>query len=317
MNTVLCETSDSKIWNIERFVADLVQASQTGPVIVDMNSEGPCLATLGLEQIISSLSSITVDHILTSNQISSSPYKEVRSPFVELEIVQKKLKEFQPQLSSLHHRFGIFIGRSNWIRLGLASFLHEYHKQQTWFLYHYDNVSDYHLANFGLETLLQKQWSMRHAVFDFVEQLPIRSDKISYPILFNTGALDLHDPYASIFCEVVCETYFSGKTFMMTEKIMRPILQRRPFVIQGPKHYIDNLKLLGFQTFDNWWDESYNTDDPDGQFEGMCWTLNHIGQQSDQTIRTWYQEMQPVLEHNAQVLMSLTSKQILQTVFRS
>lgn len=316
MNVVFCQTSDSKIWNAEKFVADLANASRQGPVVIDMKTEAPCLDSINFDQIISCISGLNIDHIRTSNQLSSSAFKEIRTPFVELHLVKSKLQTFRPVVSSLSHKFGMFISRSNWFRLGLASFLYQNYKNSTWFTYHYNNVDDYHVANFGLETLLQKQWSMRQSVFDFIQQLPIKSDALCYPILWNAGALDLQQPYQSIFCEIVCETYFTGKTFMMTEKIMRPIMQRRPFVVQGPKYYLDNLRLLGFKTFDAWWDESYTMDDPDGQFESISWTLDHIGTQSDQTLRTWYKEMQPTLEHNAQVLSALTDKQILETSFK-
>ena len=317
MNIVICKTSDSKIWNVENFVSALANASRQGAVIVDMNAEGPCLTNINFEQIVSSISGLTIDHIRTSNQVVSSCLKEVRTPLAELELTKSKLEKFQPVVSTLSHKFGIFIGRSNWFRLGLASFLYQYYGDSTWFLYHYDNIDDYHRANFGLETLLQKQWRMKQSVFDFIQQLPIKSDNLSYPILWNSGALDLQQPYQSIFCEIVCETYFTGKTFMMTEKIMRPIMQRRPFVIQGPKHYLDNLRLLGFKTFDAWWDESYTQDDTDGQFSSIIWTLNYIGKQSDQTLKTWYEEMQPTLEHNAQILSRLTNEQIIETSFKS
>jgi hypothetical protein len=142
-------------------------------------------------------------------------------------------------------------------------------------------------------------------------------DHQTYPILWNQRAFDLDDYYNQIFCELVCETFFTGKTFMMTEKTMRPIIQRRPFVVQGPKFYLENLKTLGFKTFDTWWDESYDIDGPDGQFESIRWTIDYIGKQSPETIRDWYNQMQPVLEHNAKVLSELTNQQVVTTQFKS
>jgi hypothetical protein len=34
----------------------------------------------------------------------------------------------------------------------------------------------------------------------------------------------------------------------------------RPFVLVAPPNSLKYLKLLGFKTFDRWWDESYDTE---------------------------------------------------------
>jgi len=154
-------------------------------------------------------------------------------------------------------------------------------------------------------------------VYEFLEQLPITFDQQTYPILWNERAFDLTKHYQSIFCEIVCETFFSGKTFMMTEKIMRPIIQRRPFVVQGPKFFLENLKRLGFQTFNAWWDEGYDLDDPDAQANSIRNTIDYIGKQSLHTIQRWYEQMQPVLTHNARVLSRLQGTQVINTEFKS
>jgi len=317
MNSVTCIVSDSKIWNLDQFIIDLATAAQSGPVVVNMIGEGPCCESINLDHLLNSIPELQVQSIQTANQIPSSSFPEIRFSFVELNVARKKAETTVPSTSSLEKRFAIFISRSNWQRLGLASYLWKHYKDTVLITYHYDSTIDYHRENFGLETLLQKHWNTRHIVYEFLEQLPITLDHQTYPILWNQRAFDLDDYYNQIFCELVCETFFTGKTFMMTEKTMRPIIQRRPFVVQGPKFYLKNLKMLGFKTFDTWWDESYDIDGPDGQFESIRWTIDYIGKQSPETIRDWYNQMQPVLEHNAKVLSELTNQQVVTTQFKS
>lgn len=316
MNMVECVTSDSVIWKLDKFVADLCNASKKGPVSINFLREGPCCQSINLEQIVQSIQGLEIQEIITSNQISSSNLPEIKTPFVELDQAKEKIKKTKDTSSSLDKRFGMFISRSNWARLGLASHVWHNHKHTTLMTYHYNNKDDYHKANFGLEVLLQNHWEARHSVFEFIEHLPLTPyGEFQYPILWNENAFDLDTPYRSIFCEIVCETYFSGKTFMMTEKTMRAIIQRKPFVVQGPKNYLKNLKKLGFKTFDPWWDESYDMDGPIGQYGSIRWTIDYIGQQSQSTIQDWYYEMQPVLEHNVKVLNELTNEKILNTTF--
>lgn len=314
---IVCITSDSVIWDKDKFIVDLFDAKNNGPVEIDLMHEGPCCQSSGLNELLKRIPGLTVKAIYTSNQIQSSDFNEVRKPFVELEFAKQKVNELTPTTSDLSKRFAVFVGRSNWQRLGLASYLWHHYKDTLAISYHYDRQISYHAANFGLEELLQKQWDSRNIVYEFLEQLPIKYDHQTYPILWNENAFNLDSCYSEVFCEVVCETFFTGNTFMMTEKTMRPIIQRRPFIIQGPKFYLENLKRLGFKTFDNWWNESYDIDGPDGQTESIRGTIDYIGRQSRETINEWYNQMQPILHHNVDVLLNLSQNKILNTKFKN
>lgn len=317
---VVVVTSDSKIWNPEQTYANIIQASQHGSVELDLLTEGPCCQTSGIDYMLDTIvaqfgfdpSSYT---IITSNQLSSSKYREHRMSWVELDMAKQLAHQDQSTQSTLQTRFGIFIGRSNWQRLGIASHLWNNYKDQTTMTFHFDPDNDYHRANFGLEELVNRHWSAWPDVYNFIQQLPICIDKQSYPILWQNQAFNLDEQYKKFFCEIVCETYFSGKTFFVTEKTFRCIINRRPFVIQGPQWYLRNLRTLGFKTFSHWWDEGYDEDPSDARYKTLCNGIDWIAQQSCETIQQWYKEMQPVLEHNVQVLQQLTSKKIIETKF--
>lgn len=77
----------------------------------------------------------------------------------------------------------------------------------------------------------------------------------------NTN-LDLLDWYDRFDIELVMETYCRGSTFFPTEKIFRPIMAGKPFIVYGPKNFLQNLRQIGFETFSSAWDESYD------QYEG-------------------------------------------------
>lgn len=311
-------TANGKIWNLDQVTFDLISAARRGKVSIDLAFEGPCCQDIGLDQLLDKICnflSLDPNHfeIYTSNQLPSSKYREKRNGFVELEHAKKFCNTVRQ--SSLEKRFGMFIGRSNASRLGIASHLYQQHKKQTEMSFHYDPADDYHRSNFGLELFLEKNWDHRHKVFEFLDHVPITYDAQTYPILWNQKAFDLDSQYQKLFCEIVCETYTSGKTFFVTEKTMRCIAFKRPFVVHGPKYFLYNLKLLGFQTFDAWWDELYDSDSDDARYGGLLNNIDWIGSQSHDTIKQWYDEMKPVLEHNCRVLKNLTNQQILKTTF--
>lgn len=57
----------------------------------------------------------------------------------------------------------------------------------------------------------------------------------------------------------VCETYDERPyPFFLTEKFYRPIVNRHPFVLQACSGQLQFVKSLGYQTFNNIIDESYN-----------------------------------------------------------
>jgi hypothetical protein len=319
LNRVQIETNNDKIWNVQKITFELLKAAQKGPVIIDLLHEGPCCQHIGLTELLNQICeflNVSKTHfsINTSNQISSSSYTERRTPFVELATAKKYCHKIFFD-STLEKRFGIFIGRSNVSRLNLASYLHKYHRNLTEMTFHYDHNDDFHQNNFGLEQFLEKYWDDRHRVFEFIEYLPIRSEQFSYPILWNQKGFDLDAQYKKIFCDIVCETVSSGDSFFITEKTLRCIANCRPFIINGPRHVLTNLKKLGFETFDRWWDEGYDSDPDDARISGIIGNIDWIAKQSDDTIIQWFKEMNPVLQHNVQVLTQLHDTDITKNNF--
>lgn len=64
--------------------------------------------------------------------------------------------------------------------------------------------------------------------------------------------------YNKFQIELVAETMTNGVTFFPTEKTIRPLLAERPMLVYGPQHFLKNLRVLGFQTYSELWDESYD-----------------------------------------------------------
>jgi hypothetical protein len=320
MPKVKVVTSDNKIWNASQVQRDIIQAGTSGSIVIDLLSEGPCCVSAGLEDmLVDTISYFGYDPaiitILTANQVPSSQFSEYRMPFVELDLVQTLCNTMSAYPHIGGKRFGLFVGRSNWIRLGLASHLAANHHDMTEMTFHYDRTNDYHSANFGLEELLNRSWIDRSCIYSLLEKLPLKDRVYDYPILWNQEALNLAPRYKEFFCEIVCETYFSGKTFFVTEKTWRPIMHRKPFIVQGPQWFLKNLHNLGFKTFGHWWDEGYDEDPADSRLDVLKTNIDWIADQNQSVIDRWYREMQSILEHNFQTLQKLTKEKIINTVF--
>ena len=123
------------------------------------------------------------------------------------------------------------------------------------------------------------------------------------------------EDYRVVFCDLVSETFgnrevqhladrYKGDIVFMTEKIMKPILCRRPFIVQANSGYLKMLKQLGFKTFDLWWDESY--DENINLWDSLNIirkNLKYINSMTYSDIYKIYKDMLPTLEHNRQVMI--------------
>lgn len=102
---------------------------------------------------------------------------------------------------------------------------------------------------------------------------------------------------------IVTETVFYYNKLHLTEKIFKPIICRRPFILVGAPGNLAYLKSYGFKTFDKWIDESYdNEKDPDRRIELIVDELDKMSRLSRSQLNDLYNDMKSVLEYNFQHL---------------
>jgi len=319
-NKVSIESIDGHVWNAEQIVTEMIQyINRYNRLIVNDSGEGPCLRATGIERLIDLAVSVTnLDPTLvtieTGNLLSSTDkYKQVRQNNL-FELDQYHTVVSTPNDIDIKYHFGNFIGRSNWLRLSIASTLYTKHREQTLQTFHWHPNHEYHVNHLGLEKLLNRVGNIDH-VMEFINQCPITLHEYSqYPIM-NKDSIDLSLHYNNIFLDVACETYFSGNVFFITEKTWRSIALHRPFIIQGPKFYLENLRRLGFKTFDYWFNEAYDEDPWDYKHIVIADLLDDISKWSLDDVKQAYKEMTPILEHNYQRLKTLTWEEIAECQF--
>jgi hypothetical protein len=79
------------------------------------------------------------------------------------------------------------------------------------------------------------------------------------------------------FLHFVTESDYSRFVDRFTEKILKPIIMRRPFLVLGPPNILRRLRFFGFSTFSDVFDESYDQiDDPDERLQALRASLLSI-----------------------------------------
>lgn len=110
------------------------------------------------------------------------------------------------------------------------------------------------------------------------------------------------DLYLDAWVEVVPETMYKDAWFI-TEKTVKPIMTKTPFLLLSTPGYLNYLKEKGFQTFDSLIDESYNQQDNiEDQAKMLVDQLESI---VNNGAEEFYHACADILEHNQQRLFEI------------
>lgn len=112
--------------------------------------------------------------------------------------------------------------------------------------------------------------------------------------------------YSKCFCSIVSEGEFSRPTSSISEKIINSIKAGRPFVLVAPPNSLKCLTDLGFKTFGDYWDESYDSVfDNTSRVNKILQVIDHIDSYSIEQLKELYNNIKPVIDHNFQHLYHL------------
>ena len=106
----------------------------------------------------------------------------------------------------------------------------------------------------------------------------------------------------STYFNIVTETQFGSgdhQTIFLTEKICKPLFLFQPFIVIGQRGSLEQLKRMGFKTFELFIDESYDEVlDEDERFSMIEKEIKRLCDMSLEEIHKWYWEMEDILLHN-------------------
>jgi hypothetical protein len=336
--TLSVQTLDRKIWRKDSVISYLHQCHNNNRLaVIDFGPEGSCAESLGMYRLLDEFCQSTGYSkqnisIQTANMLEThAEYNIVRKPsyWYEIESICTWMhgKTIISGNRPTRH-FANFISRSNWYRLWIATILNNKYKNKTLQSYHYDPEKENYNYNgyLGLDDLFKFGCDIVPRAADFLTTCPRTIDvdflKIQdysnsifqhqasyYPIQYPAN-LNLLQYYKDIFVDIVCEPNASGTCFLCTEKIWRPIVARRPFIVMSNFEYLHNLKKLGFKTFNEFWDESYDGYSEGERIKKIEKILEQIAQWSTRDLHIKLKEMKSILDHNYQAFNDLTYSDI-------
>jgi len=208
------------------------------------------------------------------------------------------------QPKQIDKTFGLFVGRPDVPRLHFLSHLYSMYRDKS--------ILTANCKNFQIGSAMHQQEAetiaSNPALYDLIKILPISGPNNETVDFSSSIRNPINIPlYQRFFCEIVCETNFT-QGFFPTEKIWRPILYKTPFIVVGAPGFINHLKALGFKTFDNYWNETYDDISPSPDALPWSWLeqkfnnieniISMLACKNNAELQEMYDSMQDILDHN-------------------
>jgi hypothetical protein len=309
--------SDNSIWNRDELIDYLVQ-HQNEKIQLSLNGEGNNCKAIGLYRLLDSFEFESVD-IITANAIEHHDKYNIVYQSTLMYAVVRDSVDTQYHVWNKNKIFCAYYGRPVWHRIGLASYLKSRYNEESMVNLRGDYNDEDSRRLFEVTEFFR--WAPEH-IKDFAkiaDQLPLMLEKNDgYTPGGLPGTTDftnqLLEFYPNIFVDIVAETFISGDSFYPTEKTFRPMLLKKPFIVMGAANNLIYLKQMGFKTFSDFWSEDYDGLSRKARYQKIIELIDFIASRSKDELYDMYQRMQPILDHNYDLLISKSYKRAITLV---
>jgi hypothetical protein len=257
--------------NRDQVLDELSRCTESDHLFFEINTEGPSLHALGIvKDITAGISALNIDPSNVwidkwHNSVETIPFNRVFTPRISHFFwLSDRYRHTVPLDLAQTHRAALFVGRLTKERAAIMYEINLSYPDQVLMslMRNYDTSNVFSRSDFT-------EWIPKHRMEQFlawwefpsITSITGHAVRDQYRADKNTNA-DLAQHYNRFALEIVCETYCLGDAFFPTEKTVRPIAMMKPFLLYGPKKFLARLREMGFRTWHEFWDESYD------EFEG-------------------------------------------------
>ena len=295
-----------KFWNKDKFVKFLFD-NQGSRIRLVSDPEAICMRILGVYEMLESFGYQDVT-IVTENPLEVHPLFKIKLVKNHCFLMSQKIDERYHSWSQSKIFYALF-GRPTAARLAIGSYLAEKYQDRSHLHFSADPHPD-NLEQFEFDKLLQYDISSVRRAGDLITRLPLLLSSSHRYSAFNH--YDYQDPltdfYRDILVDVVVENHVQGNTFYPSEKTLRPVWLKKPFIVFASRDYLCYLRQMGFRTFYEFWDEDYDGYETRERLLRIYNVVDWIASRDLGTLEKMYESMQPILEHNYNLLLTQTYK---------
>lgn len=153
--------------------------------------------------------------------------------------------------------------------------------------------------------------------FNKLVPLEIDTQNIKNKMGFRTDNALRKEDYLKSYINLVTETEFEGNILFFTEKIVKPIISYQPFIVLSNPYYLKELKSMGFKTFSNIIDESYDEEENDSKrLQKIFNEIERISKLSLKDMADLYKSVLHICIYNRKHLDKLSKQDVLLKTFK-
>lgn len=314
MNRFDIDPGDYFIWNKNELL-DFLIANQGQDITIGQNREGCCYRAVGLYDLLDKFQFNSV-HLETDNLAETHESYTIakQNPVNRFFVLHGDIDYTQYHYWNKQKVFGALFNKPQWHRVGLAGHLTEFHNDITLLNFR----SNPHIADERKMYDLQKLFDIDPKSAEYFlkhrNTFPKTIEETDGYVLYANPRIEvdsLSSFYPNFLIDIVSETFVEGRTFFPTEKTLRPMLLKKPFIVMGPKCFLIHLRQLGFKTFFEFWDESYDGLKPNDKYKQILNLIDSLSKRSALELEIMYNKMQDILEHNYELCKSRTFKRAI------
>lgn len=160
----------------------------------------------------------------------------------------------------------------------------------------------------------------RFADYDITPQDVVEADRLLPLVLDNSdfsrypmeeGTDPVQHLYDTSLVNIVTETYYFSNIIHITEKTYKPIAFLQPFVLVAAPGSLQHVKDMGFKTFSDFWDESYDLETNHKiRFDKILEVLKKIDSWSSEEKLEFSRKVKSILDYNADHLNTMRNSEI-------
>ena len=113
------------------------------------------------------------------------------------------------------------------------------------------------------------------------------------------------------FVSLVTETHVHPGTLQFSEKVWKPLMSGHPFILLASNHALKCLKNIGFKTYSDWFDESYDDADLQTKLKIICQNLLRYKNCSVEELKVIREQMKEVARYNQQRMEEYVTEKYL------
>lgn len=156
-------------------------------------------------------------------------------------------------------------------------------------------------------------------VTELCQEYDIHLSPVDLPLKIDNG-IDYHNNSHCIdmwkladqsLLHVVTETVYNGQKQHITEKTFKPIVMQQPFILVSCQGSLEYMRMYGFKTFRDFWDESYDDSDDNSRILKIGKLLNDLNHLSPGEKKQLQHYLTPIVEHNYNWFYSREYEQLL------